>query len=119
MRDANKVVAKALETAGLNARDFALKMGISSSSLRKYGYDSRTPTPPLLKRLARLLRQQARELQRVSRELEQVARKEKATLWLHRVPGGRRRGEGLGRSTGLKPWGLSYGVTPPALRGRA
>jgi ribosome-binding protein aMBF1 (putative translation factor) len=91
MRDANKVVAKALETAGLNARDFALKMGISSSSLRKYGYDSRTPTPPLLKRLARLLRQQARDLQRVSRELEQVARKEKATLWLHRVPGGRRR----------------------------
>src|ERR1041385_6152494 len=102
MRDANKVVAKALETAGLNARDFALKMGISSSSLRKYGYDSRTPTPPLLKRLARLLLQQVPDLQRVSRELEQVARKEKATLWLHRVPGGRRRAKRKDRRTDRK-----------------
>src|ERR1041384_542918 len=111
MRDANKVVAKALETAGRNARDFALKMGISSSSLRKYGDDSRTPTPPLLKRLARLLREQARALQRVSRELEQVAKKEKATLWLHRLPGGRGRGGGGGPGTRGEPAGDRCWVT--------
>src|SRR5256885_13633687 len=91
MADASKLVTEALQAAALTAKALARRMKISDSALRRYGYGDRTPPPPLLNRLARLLRQHARYLQRLSGALGQLARKQQKTLWLQRR-GGRRRG---------------------------
>jgi len=88
--NASKLIAQALEAAGVTARGLARRMKISSTSLRKYGYGTRTPTPSVLRQLARLLRRQARELQRLSNALVKSARIEKKALWSERR-GGRRK----------------------------
>ena len=66
MVDASKLVTKALQGAALTAKALGRRMRISDSAIRRYGYGDRTPPPPLLKRLARVLRQQARFLQRTA-----------------------------------------------------
>src|SRR5438045_2417563 len=91
MPDASKLVTKALEGAALTAKALARRMKVSDSALRRYGYGDRTPLPPLLNRLARVLRQQARYLQRVSAALAQFARKQEKTLRLQRRAGRPRR----------------------------
>ena len=82
MADASKLVTQALDTAGATAKGLARAMKLSSSSLRKFGYGTRTPTPDDLKTLARLLRGQARRLERLSDALVKFARKESKTFWL-------------------------------------
>jgi len=90
MVDASKLVTRALQGAALTAKALGRRMRVSDSAIRRYGYGDRTPPPPLLKRLARVLRQQARFLQRVSGALEQLARRQEKRLWLQRRSGGRR-----------------------------
>ena len=78
MADASKLVAQALKAAAFSAKGLARRLKISSTSLRKYGYGTRTPNPSVLRQLARILAQHARYMQRLSRALDKVARKQKA-----------------------------------------
>jgi ribosome-binding protein aMBF1 (putative translation factor) len=91
MTDVSKLVTQALAGASLSAKGLSARMKISGTSLRKYGYGTRTPPARILTQLARLLRQHARHLQRVSRALDQVARKRSKALESQRRPGGPRR----------------------------
>ncbi len=75
MKRANRLVADALEVAALAVEKLAAKAGLSSSALRRYRLGDRTPSPDVLRRLARELRVQAKRLERLAQNLETEATK--------------------------------------------
>jgi len=75
MERANRLVAEAVEAAALPVEDLATRTGLSSSALRRYRLGDRTPSPDVLRSLARELRVQVKRLERLARNLETEARK--------------------------------------------
>lgn len=75
MKRANRLVGDALATAALAVEELAAKAGLSSSALRRYRLGDRTPSPDVLRRLARELRSQAKRLERLAQNLETEADK--------------------------------------------
>ena len=73
MDRANRVVAEALEAAALAVEDLAARTGLSSSALRRYRLGDRTPSPDVMRRLARELRLQGKRLERLAHTLEAEA----------------------------------------------
>ncbi len=75
MNRVNRLVGEALDAAALAVEELAKRVGISSSALRYYRLGDRTPSPGVLRRLARELRGQAKRLERLARALETEAGK--------------------------------------------
>jgi transcriptional regulator with XRE-family HTH domain len=70
MGRANRLVADALKAAALAVEELAVRAGLSSSALRRYRLGNRTPSPDVLRRLAKELRLQGKRLERLAHELE-------------------------------------------------
>ena len=75
MKRANRLVADAVEAAALPVEELAVRSGLSSSALRRYRLGDRTPSPDVLRRLARELQVQGTRLERLAQNLETEARK--------------------------------------------
>ena len=75
MMRANRLVAKALKAAVLAFEELAARTGRSSSALRRYRDGNRTPSPDVLRRLAKELRAQGKRLERLAHNLETEAAK--------------------------------------------
>ena len=75
MERANRLVADAVETAALPVEELASRTGLSSSALRRYRLGDRTPSPDVLRRLAKELRRQGKRLERLAHNLETEADK--------------------------------------------
>jgi len=73
MERANRLVAEALEAAALAVEELASRTGLSSSALRRYRLGDRTPSPDVLRRLAKELRRQGKRLARLAHTLETEA----------------------------------------------
>jgi transcriptional regulator with XRE-family HTH domain len=75
MKRVNRLVAEAVEAAALPVEELAVRAGLSSSALRRYRLGDRTPSPDVLRRLARELRLQGKRLERLAHNLETEADK--------------------------------------------
>ena len=73
MERVNRLVAEALEAAALAVEELAVRAGLSSSALRRYRLGDRTPSPDVLRRLAKELRRQGKRLERLAHTLETEA----------------------------------------------
>ena len=71
----SRLIAQTLAAAALSMEELAGRTGLSSSALRRYRLGDRTPSPHVLRRLAKELRQQGRRLERLAHELETEATK--------------------------------------------
>ena len=67
------MVAQALQAAALAVEELASNTGLSSSALRRYRLGNRTPSPEVLRRLAKELRRQGKRLERLAHTLEAEA----------------------------------------------
>ena len=73
MERANRLVADAVATAALPVEELARRARLSSSALRRYRLGDRTPSPDVLRRLAKELRRQGKRLARLAHTLETEA----------------------------------------------
>ena len=75
MERVNRLVAAAVQAAALAVEELASNTGLSSSALRRYRLGNRTPSPEVLRRLAKELRRQGKRLERLAHTLETEADK--------------------------------------------
>lgn len=70
-----RVISKAIEAAFLKQPALARAAGISYHALLQYRKGARTPSPAVIRRLAKALRDQGARLAQLAAELEQAAEK--------------------------------------------
>jgi len=75
MRGARTLVVKALRAAAPGLKELSRRLRLSSSALRRYRLGDRTPSPAVMRRLARELRLQGKRLERLAHTLEAEATK--------------------------------------------
>jgi transcriptional regulator with XRE-family HTH domain len=67
------VLHKAIEAAFLKQPELARAAGITYHALRQYRKGERTPSPAIVKRIAKALREQGTKLGKLAAELERLA----------------------------------------------
>jgi len=75
MGRAKTLVVQALKAAAPGLKEMARPLRVSYAALRRYRLGDRTPSPGVLRRLAKELRRQGKRLERLAHTLETEARK--------------------------------------------